>query len=230
MTDKTDTGSKTKSKSKEKPQSSDKNTTSTESTTALVPIDEAPITFKTVKMLADSPTIPTHLAGHPQDIVATILNGRELGLAPMESINNLYMVNGKISLSGKTMLGLIRKAGHRVMLDIKLTGTTIECYRLQPDGSQFLEGSVGFNQADVKRAKMSKKDTYIEYPQMMMAWRAVSMAARFFYSDCITAVSYTPEEVGMEEFAADEMEMDAIEANVITILDGELMTDGGEYE
>jgi hypothetical protein len=200
MTDQTDTSPKTKSKSKEKPPPSDESTISTDEAASLVPIVDAPITFKTAKMLANSPTIPNHLAGKPQDIVATILNGRELGLLPMESVNNLYMVNGKISLSGKTMLGLIRKAGHRVMLDIKLTGTKIKCYRLQPDGTQFLEGTVEFNQADVKRAKMSKKDTYIEYPQMMMAWRAVSMAARFFYADCITAVSYVPEEVGMDEF------------------------------
>ena len=227
MTDKTATTKPTKKKPEEKPVRSEESTTSIDD--SLVPIDEKPIVFKTVQMLAESPTVPRHLKGKPQDIVATILNGRELGLQPMESINNLYMVNGKISLSGKTMLGLIRKAGHRPKLDITTKGTTIECYRLIEDGTQELQGTVSFDEADVKTAKMSKKDTYIEYPQMMMAWRAVSMAARFFYSDCITAVSYTPEEVGMDEFAVEEMQLDAIEANVIDVLDAEEVDNMDEY-
>lgn len=210
MTDQTDTSQQTPNSSSEKPEPS-------EPSMALVPLTEVPFTWKTAYMLADSPTVPDHLQGHPEDIVATILNGRELGLAPMESINNLYMVNGKISLSGKTMLGLIRKAGHRPKLDITTKGTTIECYRLIEDGTQELQGVVGFNEDDVKTAKLSKKDTYIEYPQMMMAWRAVSMAARFFYSDCITAGAYTPEEVDMEAFVTDEL----ADSNVIEILDAQ---------
>lgn len=215
MTDQTDTSDQTQNLSNEKPEAS-------ELSTALVPLTEVPFTWKTAHMLAGSPTVPEHLRGKPEDIVATILNGRELGLAPMESINNLYMVNGKISLSGKTMLGLIRKAGHRPKLDITTKGTIIECYRLIEDGTQELQGTVGFDMDDVKTAKLSKKDTYIEYPQMMMAWRAVSMAARFFYSDCITAGAYVPEEVGMTEFVTAEM----ADSNVIEILDAEETDEG----
>jgi len=217
MTDQTDTSSQTPAASSERPEDS-------EPSTALVPLTEVPFTWKTAHMLADSPTLPKHLVGKVEDIVATILNGRELGLQPMESINNLYMVNGKISLSGKTMLGLIRRAGHRPKLDITTKGTAIECYRLIEDGTQELQGTVTFDTEDVKTAKLSKKDTYIEYPQMMMAWRAVSMAARFFYSDCITAASYTPEEVDMEEFATAEM----AESNIIEILDAVEVDEGTE--
>lgn len=215
MTDQTDTSQQTLNSSSEKQETS-------ESSTALVPLTEVPFTWKTAYMLSESPTVPEHLRDKPEDIVATILNGRELGLAPMESINNLYMVNGKISLSGKTMLGLIRKAGHRPKLDITTKGTIIECYRLIEDGTQELQGTVGFDINDVKTAKLSKKDTYIEYPQMMMAWRAVSMAARFFYSDCITAGAYTPEEMEMEAFVPDEM----ADSNVIEILDAEEVAEG----
>ncbi len=215
MTDQIDTSQQTPNSSSEKPEPS-------ELSTALVPLTEVPFTWKTAYMLASSPTVPEHLQNKPEDIVATILNGRELGLAPMESVNNLYMVNGKISMSGKTMLGLIRKAGHRPKLDITTKGTTIECYRLIEDGTQELQGTVGFDMADVKTAKLSKKDTYIEYPQMMMAWRAVSMAARFFYSDCITAGAYTPEEMDMDEFTTDEM----ADSNVIEILDATEVEEG----
>jgi hypothetical protein len=230
MTDKAEPSDPTPKESNKTQEPSDESTTSEESSSALVPLEEAPFTFKSAQMLANSPTMPKHLQGQTQDIVATILNGRELGLAPMESINNLYMVKGKVSLSGKAMLGLIRKAGHRPRLEITNDGTTVECYRLIEDGTQELQGVVKFDRTDVKQAKMSKKDTYIEYPQMMMAWRAVSMAARFFYSDCITAVSYTPEEVGMQEFVVEEMEMDAIEANVVEVLDAEEVNDDGGYE
>ena len=35
--------------------------------------------------------------------VVKIIAGKELGLSPIESMNSLYMVNGKIAISSKTL-------------------------------------------------------------------------------------------------------------------------------
>ena len=41
--------------------------------------------------------------------VVKILAGKELGLSPFEAMGNLYLVNGKLSLTSKAMAGLIKK-------------------------------------------------------------------------------------------------------------------------
>jgi hypothetical protein len=44
------------------------------------------------------------------EAVVKILAGRELGLAPLESMTNIYMVNGKIALQSKIIASLIKKS------------------------------------------------------------------------------------------------------------------------
>ena len=43
--------------------------------------------------------------------VVKILAGRELGLSPLESMTNIYIVNGKVALQAKVIAALIKKSG-----------------------------------------------------------------------------------------------------------------------
>ena len=43
--------------------------------------------------------------------VVKILAGRELGLSPLQSITDIYMVNGKVALQAKLIAALIKKSG-----------------------------------------------------------------------------------------------------------------------
>jgi hypothetical protein len=43
--------------------------------------------------------------------VVKILAGRELGLSPLQSITDIYMVNGKVALQAKLIASLIKKSG-----------------------------------------------------------------------------------------------------------------------
>ena len=42
--------------------------------------------------------------------VVKILAGRELGLAPLESMTNIYIVNGKVALQAKIIGSLMKKS------------------------------------------------------------------------------------------------------------------------
>lgn len=74
-------------------------------------LDEA---FRLAKNLAVASVLPDSLRGKPSDVLAIVLYGQELGLAPMQAIQGIYVVKGKPQLSSTTWTALIRRAGHRV--------------------------------------------------------------------------------------------------------------------
>lgn len=49
-----------------------------------------------------------------QSIYVKIQAGAEMGMAPMESVNSLYFVNGKLEPYGKGMVALLTRQGYRV--------------------------------------------------------------------------------------------------------------------
>lgn len=74
-------------------------------------LDEA---FRLSKNLALASVLPQDLRGKPSDVLAIVLYGQELGLAPMQAIQGIYVVKGKPQLSATTWTALIRRAGHKV--------------------------------------------------------------------------------------------------------------------
>lgn len=175
---------------------------------------------------AKTPTIPDRYIGKPRDMVSAIWVGRELGLQPMEAINSLYLVNGQVSMSGKVMSALIHRAGHMIKVKLSTTEAEVECHRWFPQ-TQTMEhvGTVTFTEEDAKRAHLSKKDTYRMYPQVMLAWRAITLAARVYYADVISGVSYVPEEVGLE-VDPEELPEDIIEGEIIQPLSSDAGNEG----
>lgn len=176
-----------------------------------IPIGDIPITGNTVKMLLNTPTIPARYKQSQtgfQDMMAVMLTGREMGFGPLTSLYEIYLVNGQAGLSGKAMLALVWRAGHKVTIDIEETGSTVHCWRRFDDVLEHV-GDVTFTVEDAATAGLLDKDTYISYPKTMLTWRAVSMACRLYYSDVILGVGYVPEELGVEA------QMDEIPEGVI---------------
>lgn len=169
---------------------------------ALVPVDEAPITFRTLQALLTTPSVPERYRSSPtgaHDLLAAVLVGREIGVKPMESIGSLYLVNGRVSMEGKLMSALIHRAGHQIKAKINTQKAVVTAFRRDPYTKELNEvGSVEFGAADAKRAGLDKKPTYKEYPQMMYFWRALAMAARMFFSDCLAGIAHVPEELDVE--------------------------------
>ena len=74
--------------------------------TATLALTDQPVTYKTLQRLINTPTVPQRYRESPtgvDDMVAAVLVGTELGLGPMQSINDLYLVNGQVSMTGKLM-------------------------------------------------------------------------------------------------------------------------------
>ena len=177
------------------------------------------ITTQTLKMLMQTPTIPTRYKDSPtgaNDMLAVSLWGRELGIGFFTSIYELFLVNGQASMQGKLMLGLIWRAGHKITVDIDETSSTIHCWRRE-EGILEHMGDVTFTVEDAERAGLMDKGTYMKYPKSMLTWRAVSLACRIYFPDVILSIGHVPEELG-------------IEAPMEPVPEGVIVTDNGELE
>jgi len=164
----------------------------------LVAIEDAPITYKTLQVLATSPTIPEIYQGKPNDMLAVALVGREVGVGAMTAINNIDMIDGTISMRAKFMSALIHGAGHIIKtLEQTADLCKIECHRWHSQSGELIQvGIVEFAWEDAERSGDAKKGTYKKYPRAMLTNRALTLAARTFYADVLAGIGYTPDEVG----------------------------------
>lgn len=201
-----------------------------------IAVRDQPITTKTLAALIDTPTIPERYES-VGDLIATILVGREAGVAEMTAINNLYLVNGTVSMSSKLMAGLIFAAGHHMVMKTSAKGAEVVAYRRDQFTQKLIEvATFTFTEADAKRAGLDEKDTYQNYPSQMYLNRAVSMAARMAYQDVIAGIGYVPEEVGVVDvdsnIPAKAVLVDNVDADdsdvldleeIVEVLDGEVV-------
>lgn len=125
--------------------------------------------------------------------VVKILAGRELGLSPLQSITDIYMVNGKVALQAKLIASLIKKSGKYDYHIDKLDDQECVISFFQLNGKMEKIGESIFTIKDAARAGIVNKESWKNYPKNMLFSRAVSNGARLYCADVITA--YTPEEV-----------------------------------
>jgi hypothetical protein len=199
------------------------------STTLAIAVQDMPITWTMVKGFASTASIPTRYHGKPYDILTTMKMGQELGVPPLEALNEIYIVNGKPSASGKLLAAMIWRAGHIIIVDPSAEGAVVRSWRKINDKYHEMP-EVSFLKVDAERANLMDKETYQQYPQAMMAWRAITLAARLHFPDVVSSIGYVPEEHGLD----DTVMMEA-EANVTEILDAEIVEDApaamdGGYE
>ena len=128
--------------------------------------------------------------------VVKILAGREYGLTPIQSITELYMVNGRVAMSAKLIAAAIRKSGkYDYHIDKMDNEECVISFFEVTFGKETVKTEIGkstFTIKDAARAGIVNKDVWKNYPKQMLYARAISTGGRAFCPDIITA--YTPEE------------------------------------
>ena len=60
------------------------------------------------KMISHSEMVPKQYQGKPQDVLVAIQWGYELGLQPLQALQNIAVINGKPSVYGDAALALVK--------------------------------------------------------------------------------------------------------------------------
>ena len=143
--------------------------------------------------LLKSGFIPSSIKS-PEQFLAVILKGRELGLPPMYSCAHIVIIQGKPTMSAEVMLAMIFKncPGTKIQyLEVTNEKCTIKASRPGGEPSTF-----SFSMADAKAAGLDTKENWRKYPRAMLRSRCISELARSLFPDCVAGVSYTAEELG----------------------------------
>lgn len=149
-------------------------------------------------------------ADRPECLVAAILAGGEIGLGPIQSINNIMIVGGKATVWGDTALALCRASGLLTSIDegVKGEGDTRRgwCELVREKENPVKRE---FTVAEAKAAKLwEKKGPWQQYPDRMLTNRARSLAIRFAFPDLLSGLSIAgeqQEEVEAAEFTVTQV-------------------------
>lgn len=143
------------------------------------------------RMTTNTEMVPKALRGRPDAALAVMVYGHELGLQPMTSLREVFIIDGTPSCSAKLMRALILRAGHRLSWR-DLTAERAVLYGQRRDRQA--DATLTWSIDDAHQAGIAGKDVWKRYPRSMLAARATSELARLIFPD--VTIGYTPEELG----------------------------------
>ena len=161
---------------------------------ALVP-DSIDSAFRLANALAASgDMVPKHFQGKPEATMAAIVRGMEVGLAPMQALSSIAVINGRASLWGDAMPALMQRAGHHIDVDYEGQNETLTAVATLTRGDTGKQVVRRFSIADAKRAGLlGKPGPWQQYPQRMIAHRARSWAIRDGAADALMGLQIADE-------------------------------------
>lgn len=133
--------------------------------------------------------------GNVTQAVAVIEFGREIGIQPMQSLQSMAVIKGKIAMTSQLMLALVKKQGCDVEI-IKQTNEECVINFIRDDK----KNKVTFTFEEAKQlgaasdGKGGIKDNYKKQPANMLFWRVVGKGIRYYAPDLLLKV-YSIEEL-----------------------------------
>jgi len=160
------------------------------------------------QMVAKSGLAPQALKS-PEQIMVALQQGMELGLMPMQALRGIAVVNGRPTMWGEVMLGLVRSRGHRFREWIEhdnQEGETAYCELTRADTGEKIVGQFSWQEA-VHAGLSTKSGPWKQYPRRMLMWRARGYACRDGASDILSGFLSREEAQDLPPPAPDEPEI-----------------------
>ncbi len=152
-------------------------------------------------ILADSSIVPKDFIGKPGNVLVAIQWGMELGLKPMQAMQNIAVINGRPSLWGDALLALV------------LASPVCEyVHEWEENGTAFIkvkrrgkpEDVQSFGDEDAKKAGLiGKQGPWAQYPQRMKKMRARAFALRDNFADVLKGIAVAEEVMDIEPVERD---------------------------
>lgn len=142
-------------------------------------------------MMSKSNIVPKDYQGNPGNVLVAVQWGMELGLQPLQAMQNIAVINGRPSIWGDAMLAIVRGSGllESIKEDISETGAVCTIKRRGEDAV-----SREFTIEDAKRAGLyGKQGPWQQHPKRMMQMRARAFALRDVFPDVLRGVNIAEE-------------------------------------
>lgn len=181
--------------------------------------DSVPEMMQVANFLQHSTMVPRHLQSEPASLFLVMLKARALNIPMATAFDNVIVQEGKTGLTATLMQALVLRAGFGLYLYNQSDDqATVRAARAGigttgADGQRAGFADVSFSLADAEKARLINIDAdgkvtarskagnakpWETYTRDMLLWRAISRACRYFFSDVLLGMVYTPDELGAE--------------------------------
>jgi hypothetical protein len=136
-------------------------------------------------MISNSQLAPSSYRNKPEDTLVAMMMGYEIGLNPMQALQNIAVINGRPSVWGDAMLALVQNhpAFGGIKEEFDDNSMTAICTIWRKNGERHV---VKFSQQDAVAAKLwGKSGTWQQYPKRMLKMRARGFALRDQFADAL---------------------------------------------
>lgn len=134
---------------------------------------------------AQTEMVPKQYRGKPEDAAVAIQWGMEIGLQPLQALQNVAVVNGNATLWGDALVALVKQSGQCEYLttswDENAQAATV---RTKRKGEPTEEVRI-YSMADAKTAGLTSRQTYQQHGRRMIQARARSHVLRDVYADLL---------------------------------------------
>lgn len=149
--------------------------------------------MKMAEILADSSIVPKDFQGRPGNVLIACQWGAEIGLQPLQAMQSIAVINGRPSIWGDAMLGLVQGSGaleditEEVSEDGQIATCTVKRRGKSPVTRQF-------TMEEAKTAGLKgKTGPWQQYPRRMLQLRARAFALRDTFADVLRGVAIAEE-------------------------------------
>lgn len=157
-------------------------------------LDEA---MRFADLLSKSSIVPKDFSGNPGNVLVAIQWGMELGLQPMQAMQNIAVINGRPSLWGDAVIALVRSSPLCEYVYETDDGNAATC-RVKRRGED--EQVRTFSMEDAQRAGLiGKSGPWTQYPKRMRQMRARAFAMRDVFPDVLRGMPVAEELQDMPE-------------------------------
>lgn len=138
----------------------------------------------------------------PESVFVAVQMGLEVGLSPMQAVQNIASINGRPTIWGDAMLGLVRSSGLLEAIKEEFSGegehTEAVCHVWRKGEDDPTVGR--FSVQDAKRAQLwGKAGPWTQYPRRMLQMRARAFALRDKFPDVLKGLHAREEMEGVQE-------------------------------
>jgi len=150
-------------------------------------------------MMSKSELVPANFRNKPADVLIAVQYGAELGLAPLQSLSSIAVINGRATIWGDGLLGLVLNSGlmenYKEMTadEIEAAGKAVFWAKRKGTPEPIVRE---FSIDDAKKAGLwnnAKKPIWQQYPFRMLQMRARSWALRDGFADALKGMSIREE-------------------------------------
>ncbi len=149
------------------------------------------------QMVADSAFCPKDMKGKCGDVLIAMQMGAEVGLSPIQALQNIAVINGRPSIWGDAALAVVIGSPHYISHrewfegSIEKGNLTAFCAVTRRNSEEHVRS---FSMEEAKKAGLwSKAGVWQNYPARMLQMRARAFAMRDKFADALRGINFREE-------------------------------------